>query len=84
MTALALAADDCTAFSVSKDGSIVQLDVDTCKRCRPAFATLSVIVNNWEGFERQPCAHNAWHMCDSVLLLHSAMVSAMHLKHPPD
>lgn len=47
VTALALAADDCTAFSVSKDGSIVQLDVETCKRCRPCFATLSVIVNSW-------------------------------------
>jgi len=33
VTALALSADDRTAFSVAKDGSICQLDIETCKRC---------------------------------------------------
>ncbi len=33
MTALALSADDRAAFSVAKDGSICQLDIETCKRC---------------------------------------------------
>ncbi|KAK9821308.1 hypothetical protein WJX81_007831 [Elliptochloris bilobata] len=31
-TGLALSTDDRTAFSVSKDGSVYQLDVETCKR----------------------------------------------------
>ncbi len=43
MTALAVTADDCTAFSVSKDGSIFQTDIESGKRYACACATLDFI-----------------------------------------
>ena len=50
MTALAVTADDTRAFSVSKDGSIIQMDIESGTRCANwSTKPENIVVQHTEG-----------------------------------